>query len=242
MDLSIVLPAYQEAENLKLLLPQITSVVKSITSRYEILIVDTTAPMDDVAQVAEANGATLVRRGPTNSYGDAVRTGIRHSTGRRVVFMDADGSHSPEFIQQLVQNADNHDVVIASRYVPGGRTENTLPLVLMSRFLNVVYSVVLGIACKDVSNSFKLYDGERLRRLSLRCDNFDIVEEILVRLKQDGAPLRIKELPFAFLKRAKGKTKRNLVWFMMTYFVTLLRLRFSTAPSRRAGENITTAQ
>ena len=226
--LSIVLPAYLEAENLRLLLPRLKETLRSLGATSEILVVDTVLPMDDTPAICAEQGVTYVARTPSNCFGDAVRAGISHTRGRYVVFMDADGSHSPEFLPQLLEHAGQYDVVIASRYVSGGRTENSLPLVLMSRFLNVVYSAVLGLRCKDVSNSFKLYNGDRLRSLPLQCQNFDIVEEILVRLARDGRGLRIREVPFTFKPRYAGKTKRNLLLFMVTYLVTLVRLRFAS--------------
>lgn len=239
VTLSIILPAYLEAENLKGLLPRLKQAAAGVTAHYEILVVDTVAPLDDTRQVCADQRVTYVARTPGNTFGDAVRTGIRASRGRWVVFMDADGSHAPEFLPRLFEHARDYDVVIASRYVAGGRTENSLPLVLMSRVLNVVYSLVLGLPCKDVSNSYKLYNGDRLRALPLECQNFDIVEEILVRMSRGPRGLRIREVPFTFQMRNAGKTKRNLLLFMLTYLVTLLRLRFGTrSHSAPAGPRI----
>ena len=146
------------------------------------------------------------------------------------MFMDADGSHPPEFIPKLVENARNQDVVIASRYVEGGVTENPWILIFMSRVLNLVYSVVLSLKVKDVSNSFKLYRADCIRNLDLRCENFDIVEEILFKMVRVFPNLRVMEVPFVFKKRMFGETKRNLLAFIFTYFFTIIRLRFLTGP------------
>ncbi len=148
--------------------------------------------------------------------------------------MDADGSHPPEFIQELYKHAWEHDLVIASRYVRGGSTENAAILELMSRVLNMTYAIVLGIPCRDMSNSYKVYDGDRLRALDLRCDNFDVVEEIMVGLAHDGGPLRIKEVPFTFKRRDEGESKRNLFAFILSYAFTLMRLRFRSWPKAGA--------
>jgi dolichol-phosphate mannosyltransferase len=98
----------------------------------------------------------------------------------------------------------------------------------MSRVLNISYSLVLNLRCKDVSNSFKVYRADWLKRLSLRCANFDIVEEILFKLVRQHPRARIKEVPFSFKKRMFGETKRNLVTFMLTYLFTIIRLRLRT--------------
>src|SRR5690606_29278237 len=141
--------------------------------------IDTVEPLDDTEAVCTEHHVRCVRRSPTNAFGDAYRSGIAESQGTHVLIMDADGSHAPEFIAELYPHAYHHDIVIASRYIKGGRTENSAILEFMSRVLNLTYAVVLGIRCRDMSNSFKIYDGGRLRAIELRCENFDIVEEVM---------------------------------------------------------------
>jgi dolichol-phosphate mannosyltransferase len=157
-------------------------------------------------------------------YGNAVCTGIARSRGRHVLFMDADGSHNPDFIPELWKWRADFDLVIASRYAPGGKTENPWILILMSQMVNIVFRLVLGLRCLDVSNSFRLYRGDDLRKLRLECQHFDIVEEILVKLAYSRDHFRIKETPSTFEKRKAGKTKRQLVTFALGYIGTLRRL------------------
>lgn len=226
VSLSVVLPAYCEEENLQILLPQIKTTLSIITDSSEILVIDTMLPMDKTQEVCLKNGVTYINREAGNNYGDAVRTGIQHAHGKSIIFMDADGSHSPEFITKLYSYKSDYDVVIASRYVAGGATENNAILVCMSLIVNVIYSLVLNLQCKDVSNSFKLYNVKLLKQINLYCNNFDIVEEILFKLKKGNSELRIKEVPFIFKKRVFGQTKRNLLLFMLSYINSLIRLRF----------------
>lgn len=225
-SLSVVLPAYQEEENLRLLLPRIISELIAMQVAYEILVIDSREPLDDSRKVCDLMGARLIPRQNGDAYGDAVRTGICNAQGEFVVFMDADGSHSPEWIAKLYAHREHQDVVIASRYIEHGYTENNFALIAMSRVLNFTYSAVLGIRCKDVSNSYRLYRREQLKSLRLTCNNFDIVEEVILRLSRQFKPLRILEIPFTFKQRLFGKSKRNLVLFVMTYIFTLLKLRF----------------
>lgn len=231
VDLTVVMPAYLEEENLRLLLPRVTRTLQEIGARWEVLVVDTETPLDNTAAVCELNECTYVPRRGGNTFGNAVRTGIRSARGNYVVFMDADGSHAPEFIAVLWRHREEADVIIASRYAPGGVTENSWALVLMSRLLNVSYSWILGLNCYDVSNSFKLYRGEMLRPLNLVCDHFDIVEEILYRLVHGAPAASLKEIPSAFRKRMFGDTKRSLILFVASYLYTIVRLRL-TIPRR----------
>jgi len=225
-ELSVVLPAYQEEENLRNLLPRLLTTLQSLGIASEVLVIDTIDPMDMTKEVCEQNGVRYINRRVGNYFGCAVRTGIEEASGRYVLFMDADGSHPPEFIPELFCLADNYEVVIASRYIDKGNTENSFALILMSRIVNWTFSIVLNLPCKDVSNSFKVYRGEQLKSLNLTCNNFDIVEEILFKLRRYHPYIKFKEVPFVFKKRMFGETKRNLLVFILTYVFTILKLRF----------------
>jgi len=225
IELSVVIPAYLEEENLRILLPRLKQTLQSLVKSYEILILDTVKPMDHTKQVCEEQGVNYLARTPTNSFGSAVRTGLNTAKGEYILFMDADGSHTPEFIKELYAFHLDYDVVIGSRYTEGGTTENTPLLIWMSRVLNLSYSLVLGLNCRDVSNSFKLYKAETIKGLTLKCDHFDIVEELLFKANR-RKKLRIKEVPFTFKKRMFGESKRNLFLFILTYIYTLIKLRF----------------
>ena len=130
-ELTIILPAYLEEENLRLLLPRIKSVASELTESFEIIVVDTETSMDGTSETCKENGIVYVNRTGGNTYGAAIRTGIANSKGDKIIFMDADGSHHPEFIKNLYAEKDNNDLVIASRYIEGGHTENSFVLILI---------------------------------------------------------------------------------------------------------------
>ena len=228
LDLSVVLPAYQEEENLRVLLPRLLKTLKSMDLSYEVLVIDTINPIDMTKEVCEIKQVRYLIRGVDNYFGSAVRTGIKEANGKYIIFMDADGSHPPEFIPELFCFADKYDVVIASRYVDKGRTENSLALIVMSRIVNWTFSIILNLPCKDVSNSFKVYRGKQLKSIKLTCNNFDIVEEILFKLRRSQSLMTFKEVPFVFKKRMFGETKRNLFIFIITYIFTIIKLRFKS--------------
>jgi dolichol-phosphate mannosyltransferase len=233
LELSVVLPAYLEEENLRLLLPRLNQTLSKLTPSYEILVIDTHEPMDQTEDACRTHGAQYCRRVGGNNFGDAVRTGIDRAKGTYVLFMDSDGSHTPEYIPELFRFRKDYDIVIASRYVQGGATENPFLLIVMSRILNIAYSLILNLKCKDVSNSFKLYRASLLKPLDLVCDNFDIIEEILFKISRNKHDIRMKEVPFTFKKRMFGDTKRKLFLFMLTYFWTMTKLRLSVMLPKR---------
>jgi len=226
-DLCVVIPAYLEEENLRHILPRISNVLRFMNIKYEIFVVDTCKPMDQTQNVcAHFSDVKYINRTPKNFYGDAVRTGIREANAHYVLFMDADGSHTPEFIPILFDRRLYYDVVIASRYTKGGGTDNNKMLIAMSKAVNTIYSVVLNIKCKDISNSYKLYRGDLIKNLELHCKNFDIIEELLFKLSKTNKNLRICEVPYVFKARMFGYTKRNLIKFVFSFAFTLFKLRF----------------
>lgn len=226
MSISVILPAYKEAENLRVLLPKIDKALKKIDTPYEILVVDTMEAMDDTPSICMEFHALYKNRRNGNHYGDAIRTGIADARFEQIVIMDADGSHNPEDITRFYQEIkDNHyDLVIGSRYIKGGDTHNSFILKAMSFTLNVVYRMFFHLNIKDVSNSFRMYHAEKLKAIQLECKNFDIVEEILIRLQAKFPVLSVKEIPIYFNKRNYGESKRDLIKFIFSYITTMFRL------------------
>lgn len=237
LRLGVVMPAYDELPNLRELLPRLFAMAADDpTLKLDVYTVLPTSPRDADVREIELLGARPVLRGPTDSFGDAIRSGISATDEDTdlVVVMDADGSHDPATIPRLLEALGTADVVVASRYAHGGRTDNPFVLRLMSRLLNETYRLVLGIRCSDLSTSFKLYRRADLVRLHLTCRDFDVVEEILFRLKQlHGGQLSIVEVPDRFYERRHGVTKRRLGPFVVSYLSTLIRLRLQRHPAAR---------
>jgi len=226
MIISVMLPAYQESENLKNILPKINHVLKSMSISYEIIVVDTIETLDDTEDICNQNHCKYIRRKGGNLYGDAIRTGIENSQGDYIVIMDADGSHDPSDIIRFYNEmkSGKYDLIIGSRYCKGGKTDNGFILRLMSRVLNISYKIMFGLKVKDVSDSFRMYKGVQLRSIKTECNNFDIVEEILIVLNYSYENFSIYEVPIFFNKRTAGKSKRSLIKFIFSYLQTVKRL------------------
>ena len=238
-QLSIFLPAYGEAENLRELLPEIKKVVAGLGIASQIVVIDACTPVDNTAAVCKENGVEYLPRQGGNSYGDAVRTAIRAVSGVYVISLDSDGSHNPQFIRELWAQRQAADVVIASRYIPGGVTDNPWILVAMSRLLNIVFRIFVGIPAYDISNSFRLYQGDLLRKVHPKFVNFDVLEEILVRIlwgDASGAGT-VLEIPFRFEQRKHGKPKRKLIVFAIQFVVALVKLTSLRIKNQFSGEN-----
>jgi dolichol-phosphate mannosyltransferase len=224
-DLSVILPSYEEAGNLRMILPELKSTLSALGISFEILVVDTEIPRDETPVICGENEVAYIPRTGGSLYSHALKTGITHAKGTRILCMDSDGSHPPSFVPEMWSARERADLVIASRYVTGGGTENPAVLIFLSYLVNVIFRLILGIRCKDLSNSFRLYRGDDLRSLHLECRNFDIIEEILLKLSLRNTRFSILELPFTFQTRKEGRTKRDLMAFMFSYLGTLRRLR-----------------
>lgn len=226
MDLSIVIPALQEGENLTTLLPEVRAAAESLGIQVEILVVTQGAdPL--TAAAAQSAGATVVnQREP--GYGGALREGFRTARGQYLLTMDADFSHPPHFIRDLWTARTGADVVIASRYVPGGRAEMPRSRRLLSRILNVAFRRGLSLDVRDLSSGFRLYRAEIIRQQALTARDFDILQQILVKVFAEGWTIR--EVPFAYARRALGSSHAKLIAFGRAYartFFSLWQLRNS---------------
>lgn len=221
-DLTIIIPSLNESDNLKKLIPEIKSEIgKEFT--YEIFIIDGINKDNKTFKITKNNSIRYLNRIRNNDYGNAVRLGIKKSTGKYILFMDGDYSHNPKFILKLYENK-LYDVVIASRYVLGGKTDNNLLSETLSRFLNKFYNVILNLELEDVSNSFKLYNTKMIKRLHLSCNHFDIIEEIIFKLKKNNNEIKFLEIPYHFKQRKFGKSKRNF-FVIIAYLFSILKLR-----------------
>jgi len=220
-----MIPAYQEAASLRDLLPEIKAAAAALTPAYEILIIDTETAMDDTAEVCAINGVRHVRRSGGNQYGDAIRTGIAEALGAYLFVMDADGSHSPSYFASMWSERERFDIVIGSRYVMGGHTENPAILIWMSYVLNLTFRVAFKLPAMDVTNSFRLYRTAILKRMKIESNDFDGVEEILIKAVTHLPPARVVEVPVTFGRRKAGESKRKLFKFALSYLSTLEKLR-----------------
>lgn len=225
MSISVVLLAYKEAENLKLLLPQIKDVLEDIGEKYEILIIDSAEPLDNTKEVCKENGAKYIPQ-EKPYYAGAFRTGIKYARGKKMVVLDADGSHNPKNIADINRLFDQgYDMVIGSRYTKGGITNDSAASHMMSTLLNTVMRVCLGVKAKDISTSYRMYDTDQLKKVRLVRNNYDVLQEVILRMKinkrKAHEKLRIGETPIVFEKRVFGESKRQLWRFIKGYMVSV---------------------
>jgi dolichol-phosphate mannosyltransferase len=216
----VVIPAWNERDNLELLLPALKKVLSDLNVRSEIVVVDG-GSRDGTAEAARQWGARVVTQSEPG-YGGALMMGFSVTTAPYVITMDADLSHLPVFIEQLWKRRHEAQVLIASRYIPGGRADMTLTRRLLSRILNVTYGRVLSVKVRDLSSGFRLYRGEALRGLRLLARDFDILEEIVIWIYNTG--WTVLEVPFQYMARGSGRSHVRLLKFGRAFARTLFKM------------------
>jgi dolichol-phosphate mannosyltransferase len=219
-DLAVVIPALNERENLELLLPALRETLDGLGVAWEILVVDG-GSWDGTVEAAGQRGARVIRQ-TERGFGGALIAGFAGTQAPFVATMDADLSHRPVFLKEFWENRDAAEVLIASRYVPGGRADMGRFRRLLSHILNRTYARALSIPIGDLSSNFRMYRRETLRGLRLVARDFDVLEEILIRVHAQG--WRIREVPFHYTARAVGRTHARLFAFGWAFLKTLLRM------------------
>ncbi|MDR3552132.1 MAG: glycosyltransferase, partial [Clostridia bacterium] len=184
--------------------------------------------------VCEAFGVRCIPQ-EEDHYGGAFRTGIKYASKERTLVLDCDGSHSPDAIGGIYDKSlEGADLVIGSRYCRGGHTEDAPVSIVMSKILNTVMRAVIGVRARDISTSFRMYRTQQLKAVALTCENYDVLQEVVLRLKLNKKGFRICEVPIDFKKRVYGESKRKLLKFIGAYAVTLfglLAIRIKTRPA-----------
>ena len=210
----VVIPTYNEAENI----PTLAREVLAQDPSLDVLVVDDASPDGTGRLVAEA-GATeprlhLLARSGKLGLGSAYLAGFRHGLehGYDLVFtMDGDGSHAPRHLPAMLEAARTNDLVIGSRYVPGGGIRNwPAHRRALSAFANLYTRTLLRLPVRDCTSGFRAYARpvlEAVEPFGVRSSGYSFLEEMLHRVHRAG--FRIAEVPILFQDRTLGASKIN---------------------------------
>ncbi|WP_369610938.1 polyprenol monophosphomannose synthase [Sulfurisphaera javensis] len=220
----VLVPTYNEAENLKELIPRI----KENVSDAKIIIVDDNSP-DKTAEIAESLGAIVFVRKNERGLGSALRFGLLKGIElgfEYIATMDADLSHDPVYLPKMFEAAKNADLVIGSRYIEGGRIENwPLKRRIISKGANILARSLLHLKVKDSTSGYRVYSRNAIELIK-NCENADGYEfQICAVYRIEKAGLKIIEVPITFRDRSKGKSKlgseKILDWFIYVLKLSL---------------------
>jgi dolichol-phosphate mannosyltransferase len=245
VDISIILPTYNERDNIADLIDAIMWELAPLSWHYEILVVDDSSPdgtaelvrkrygLDDGGesdQGAEGyrNGSVcLIVRNEDKGLAKSIREGIERARGVTVVVMDTDFNHDPALIPQMVDLLRYYDLVIGSRFVMGGGMEDTL------RYrLSLIYNVFIRMLFHtQIQDNLSGYFAVRKERLFEFCDRFDRIfvgyGDYFIRLLLAAwrSRWRILEVPVFYILRRHGASKTGFWRIFRDYTAAVLRLR-----------------
>jgi len=216
----LVLPTYEEAANVERL---VAAARAKLPASAQVLIVDDDSPDGTgriAARLAEEEAAVhFMHRPVKEGLGPAYIAGFRRALGEGaglVLEMDADFSHEPSYLPRLVDAAERADVVLGSRYVPGGGVRDWGSVrQAISRGGSTYSRLVLGLNVRDLTGGFKCFRREVLEAIDLdavRSRGYAFQVEMTYRAIQLG--FRVVEVPIVFADRQEGSSKmsRSIVW------------------------------
>jgi dolichol-phosphate mannosyltransferase len=216
----VTIATYNEIENL----PTLVAEILRHAPEVDVLVIDDNSP-DGTGRwcdrkAAEESRVHCLHRAGKMGLGTAIIAGMKYGIEHRyrhILNMDGDFSHPPRHLSRLIAGMDPEggpavDVMIASRYIPGGGVEGwPLRRHFISRSVNFYARFFLALKPKDCSGGYRCYRAETLAKLDLATmlsRGYSFQEEILWRLKRVGA--RFDEMPYVFVDRCKGKSKINM--------------------------------
>ncbi len=230
MKAIIVLPTYNEKENIKELINRILN----LSEDFSILVVDDNSP-DGTGRVVEKISRDnprvnlIVRRGKRGfgpAYIDGFKKAVESDVGF-VVHMDADLSHNPKDIKKLVSYLNEYDLVIGSRYIGGIRIINwSLWRLILSSFAGIYIRLITGLPIQDPTSGFCVWRKGALKKI-----NFKKIKttgySFLIEMKHRAwkKKLKFKEIPIIFTDRCHGTTKMSKR-IILEAVLTVIKLRF----------------
>lgn len=210
----LCLPTYNERENLEAMIEALRGVLD--TARDRVLVIDDRSP-DGTGEIADRLAAELpwvsvLHRETKEGIGPAYVAGFRRALGEGaelILEMDCDFSHDPADVPRLIEAAAGADLVLGSRYTPGGGTANWgIVRRIVSRGGCLYAQVILGMRVRDLTGGFKCFRREALEAIdlgALSAHGYAFQIETTYRAKRAG--LRIREVPITFVERRAGASK-----------------------------------
>lgn len=212
MRVLVVLPTYNELDNLALLMPELLKLP------LDVCVVDDASP-DGTGALADTLAAgdarvRVIHRAGKLGLGTAYVAGFKHALAESydaALTMDADFSHHPRYIPAMMERIPSSDLVIGSRYVPGGEVRYPWHRRFLSKTSNFVARAALGLSARDCTAGFRLYRAAVLRAMPLDTifsNGYSFLTETLWHVQRGG--FRIAETPIIFEDRIHGQSKISM--------------------------------
>jgi glycosyltransferase involved in cell wall biosynthesis len=200
-SVSVILPAFNEAENIA----ETVSKLRQTYPEYEVLVVDDGSE-DETARVAEAEGARVIRNGVNRGYGASLKQGMRKAKGDIVVFMDADGQHDCRDVERLVDGLAESDMVVGERSPEDLVTKRRPGKWLLS----AAADFLVGQHIPDINSGFRALHREvGLNYLPILPSGFSLTTTLTLAMIKDGRD--VKYIPIRISARSGGESQVRYV-------------------------------
>jgi dolichol-phosphate mannosyltransferase len=221
---SIVLATYNERENI---VDTIQSIFEHVKDPVEVIVVDDDSA-DQTWQLVESLGdprVVVIRRVDTRGLASAFNRGIIESRGEFVGWMDADMCMPPSMLPAMIDQLNDYDIVVGSRYAPGGKDDRAPLRVISSRLINGLAGLVLGYGIKDYDSGFVVLRRTVFNKVSIIPTGYGAYfMEFLYTCRKKR--LTVYEMPYLFRDRAKGisKSAPSILKFFKTGMQYVIRI------------------
>lgn len=231
-NIAIIIPSYNASKSI---IPTIEKVLTYVP-KSRIIIVDDNSPDKSAGQIKKRfiydKRVTLIVRNNKGGRGSAVlrgfQEGLRDKNIEFFIEMDADLCHDPKYIPIMVDQCDQHDVVIASKYLNDSNIKGlNLKRKIFSKIVNFYIKLMLRIPITDFTNGFRCYKRNVLEKIdfnSFHSKGFIVLSEIIYKIHKNKGSLM--EIPFNFAHKEINKSNFNFVEIREAFF-TILKLRFN---------------
>ena len=207
VSVSVVIPVFNEEATVGNVVRRTKKALEKLEMPYEILVVDD-GSADKSADIAQKLGATVLRKAHQGK-GFALRYGFMKARGEVVVTVDADGSHKPEEIRQILRpiREDRADFVIGSRFCNSEDNKTKIPKI--NRVGNMLFNELIwhltGARTSDSQSGFRAFRASLIKGMKLGSQGYEVESEMLVKALKMGA--RVAEAPISFDQRTVGRSK-----------------------------------
>ncbi len=234
--ISVVLPAYNEEENIGQAVASAIKAMESLGANYEVIVVDD-GSSDRTSEVVrelmvQHPEVRLIRHPVNRGYGGALRSGFEAATGEFIFFTSSDNQYDMAEVRKLLPLIEDADLVIGYR----ARRQDPFIRRLFARGWNWLVNLLFGYVAKDVDCAFKLFRREVLERVPIASEGAMIDTELLVGARREG--LRIREVPVSHFPRLVGKQTGARLDVILRAFRDLAFFRWRLWREERSSDRL----
>jgi len=227
---SVVIPAYNEEENIGNLLLRTNATLETIGVPYEIIVVDD-GSVDETGLTAMKYKATVLSNGNNRGKGYALKKGMRNANGSVLITMDADGSHQPEDIPKLlVPLLNGADIVLGSRFIGKQEQYSTKKLhVFGNKLFNLLILLLTRRRITDSQTGFRAYKKKIIEEIEITSNGYEVDTELIVKTLKNG--YMVHEESITSERRKKGSSYLNPLRDGIKIFKTIVMASINSRKS-----------